>query len=308
MTKYYRIMAGKKSIYAKECLEGGFIGCDWDVDYDLSGLLPEDFKSFNKDFIPRYLESNPGKSKIAAGLAGGMLHTIGKGIQQGDVILMPDEQGNFHFGTVTSDYQFVPEALLQHRRQLQWLPVSVHRHDFSDSLRNSLGSLGTVANVSRYAPEIESLINGVVAPTIFSTNSEVEDPSAFALEKHLEDFLVANWDKTDLGKTHHIYSEDGEKIGQQYPSDTGPIDILAVSHDGKELLVIELKRGRASDSVVGQIQRYMGYVQGELAEPGQTVRGVIIALDDDKRIRRALAVAANIEFYRYQIDFKLFKA
>ena len=62
------------------------------------------------------------------------------------------------------------------------------------------------------------------------------------------------------------------------------------------------------DSVVGQIQRYMGYVQEELAEPGQNVRGVIIALDDDKRIRRALAVAANIEFYRYQIDFKLFKA
>ena len=52
----------------------------------------------------------------------------------------------------------------------------------------------------------------------------------------------------------------------------------------------------------------MGYVQEELAEPGQNVRGVIIALDDDKRIRRALAVAANIEFYRYQIDFKLFKA
>ncbi|CAB4903729.1 unannotated protein [freshwater metagenome] len=72
--------------------------------------------------------------------------------------------------------------------------------------------------------------------------------------------------------------------------------------------MIELKRGRASDSVVGQIQRYMGYVQEELAEPGQSVRGVIIALDDDKRIRRALAVAPNIEFYRYQIDFKLFKA
>ncbi len=308
MTKYYRIMAGKKSVYAEDCLQGGFIGGDWDVDYDLSGLLPEDFKPFNKDFIPRWLESNPGKSKIAAGLAGGMLHTICKGVQRGDVVLMPDEQGNFHFGKVTSDYQFAPEGPLQHRRQLQWLPVSVHRQDFTVELRNSLGSIGTVSNVSSYAPEIESLINGVAAPTIFSTNSEVEDPSAFALEKHLEDFLVANWDKTDLGKTHHIFSVDGEKVGQQYPSDTGPLDILAVSHDGKELLVIELKRGRASDSVVGQIQRYMGYVQEELAEPGQTVRGVIIALDDDKKIRRALAVAPNIEFYRYQIDFKLFKA
>ena len=90
--------------------------------------------------------------------------------------------------------------------------------------------------------------------------------------------------------------------------DTGPIDILAISHDGSELLVVELKRGRVSDSVVGQIQRYMGYVQGELAEPGQSVRGVIIALEDDLRVRRALAVAPNIDFYRYEVNFKLHKA
>ncbi len=96
---------------------------------------------------------------------------------------------------------------------------------------------------------------------------------------------------TELGKTHKIYDVDGEKVGQQYPTDTGPIDVLAQSHDGTELLVVGLKRGRASDSVVGQIQRYMGYVAQDLAEPGQSVRGVIIALDDDIRIRRALAVA-----------------
>ena len=34
-------------------------------------------------------------------------------------------------------------------------------------------------------------------------------------------------------------------------SDTGPIDVLAVSKDKKELLVLELRRGRASDAVVG---------------------------------------------------------
>jgi restriction system protein len=61
-------------------------------------------------------------------------------------------------------------------------------------------------------------------------------------------------------------------VGEQYPTDTGPIDVLAESHDGTELLVVELKRGRASDSVVGQIQRYMGYVAQDLAEPGQRAR------------------------------------
>jgi len=72
--------------------------------------------------------------------------------------------------------------------------------------------------------------------------------------------------------------------------------------------VVELKKGRASDVVVGQALRYMGFVQEELAEEGQTVQGVIIALEDDQRIRRALAVVPNIVFYRYQISFKLVKA
>jgi len=69
--------------------------------------------------------------------------------------------------------------------------------------------------------------------------------------------------------------------------------------------VVELKKGRASDKVVGQALRYMGYVQEELAEENQTVRGVIIALEDDTKIRRALKMTPNVEFYRYQVSFKL---
>ena len=45
-----------------------------------------------------------------------------------------------------------------------------------------------------------------------------------------------------------------------------------------------------------------------LAEKEQVVKGIIIALEDDIRIRRALSVAKNIEFYRYEITFKLNKA
>ena len=96
-------------------------------------------------------------------------------------------------------------------------------------------------------------------------------------------------------------------VGQQYPSDTGPIDILAISKDKKELLVVELKKGRVSDVVIGQVQRYMGYAKEELAEEGQSVRGVIIAFEDDTKIRRALLVAPNIDFYTYKIQFKLEK-
>jgi restriction system protein len=125
------------------------------------------------------------------------------------------------------------------------------------------------------------------------------------MEKHLEDFLVQNWAQTELGKEFDIYQEDGERVGQQYATDTGPLDILAVSKDKSALLVVELKKGRASDVVVGQVLRYMGYVKEELAEEGQRVKGVIIALEDDQRIRRALSVVPDVSFYRYQISFKL---
>ena len=51
----------------------------------------------------------------------------------------------------------------------------------------------------------------------------------------------------------------------------------------------------------------MGYMKDELAEAGQKVNGVIIALEDDLRLRRALSVTQNITFYRYIVSFKLFK-
>lgn len=109
------------------------------------------------------------------------------------------------------------------------------------------------------------------------------------------------WQKND------IYEEDGVLAGQQYPTDTGPIDILVISKNKKTMLVIELKRGRASDVVVGQIQRYMGFVQEELLEKDQQVKGLIIGLEANNRLKRALSACSNIDFYRYKIDFKLIK-
>lgn len=287
---YYRIMLGPKSAFADECYYGGWFGGGWDINQDLSQELPEDWRAFNKKFIPVYLVANPGKSKVTAGLACGMLHTICKGIKQGDIVLCPDGKGSYRAGKVTNDYYYVSGHSLSHRRKVEWLPVQITRADMSDGLRRSAGSIGTVCQLDKHGQEIEEFLAGHTAPTLISTDELVEDPSVFALEKHLEDFLVQNWKVTELGKTHRIFEDEGEAVGQQYPTDTGAIDILAKSKDGKEILVVELKKGRASDAVVGQVQRYMGYVLDELAEPGQSVRGCIIALEDDLRLRRALSV------------------
>jgi restriction system protein len=309
MKAYYRVMLGKKSAFAAECFAGGYIGAGFNIEQDLSKQLPEEWRAFNKQFIPVYLAAHPGKSKITAGLACGALWTIAKGIKAGDIVLCPDGDGSYRVGEVMGGYYYAAGSTLPHRRKVKWLDIMIARVAMSEALRNSTGSIGTISNVSVHGGEIETFLNTAPPPlAIISADPTIEDPSAFAMEQHLEAFLVLNWDQTEFAKAFSIFEEEGEKVGQQYETDASPIDILAISKDKKRLPVVELKRGRASDVVVSQVLRYMGYVKEEIAEPDQTVEGAIIALKDDKKLRWALAAVPHVSFYRYEIRFKLVKA
>jgi len=202
---------------------------------DLTGHLPEKWRAFNKEFIPVYLEKRPDKNKIAAGLACGAIWTVSKGMAQGDIVLCPDGTGQYRTGEICGSYTYAPGEILPHRRPVRWLDQTIGRADMSEELRNSCGSIGTVSSISKYAEELEQLLRGVGPPP---TDQTVEDLAAFSLEKHLEDFLVKNWKGTELSSTFDIYEEDGERVGQQFPTDTGAIDILAISKDHKTLLVV----------------------------------------------------------------------
>lgn len=305
MKSYYRLMLGQKSIYADQCFKGNFIGVNFGITEDLSSSLPEEWREFNKAFIPVVMKGGHYTSKIGAGLACGNLWTVAKGMKTGDIVISPDGTGTYRVGEITGEYLYAPGTGLPHRRPVKWYDQTIDRAVMSDELKHATGSIGTVSNISGYLAEVEKLIGTASVPVIISNDPTVEDPSAFAMEKHLEDFLVQNWAQTELGREYDVYSEEGEQVGQQYLTDTGPLDILAISKDKKQLLVVELKKGRASDVVVGQVLRYMGYVQEELADNGQTVKGVIIALEDDQRIRRALSVTPAVTFYRYEISFRL---
>jgi restriction system protein len=308
MKSYYRVMLGKKSAYAAECFAGGYIGVGFGINEDLSQKLPEQWREFNKQFIPVYLASHPDKTKIGAGLACGALWTVSKGIKKDDIVLCPDGAGSYRVGEIIGDYYYVAGTDLPHRRKVNWLDAVIAKVAMSEALQHSAGSIGTVSEVSGYSAELELLLGKAHTPVkIISNDPEVEDPYAFAMENHLEEFLVKNWNQTALSNDFMIYEEEGEPVGQQYPTDAGPIDILAISKDKKRLLVIELKRGRASDVVVGQTLRYIGFVQEEIATEGQKVEGAIIALENDQKIRWALVTVPFISFYRYEINFKLVK-
>lgn len=300
---FFRVMAGKKSVYFTDCFENNYIGVNFGIKEDLTDNLPENWKEFNKNYIPKFLESNPGKAKVTAGLACAAIHTLCKSLKMGDYVVTPDGTGKYYVGKIISEYKYMPEKPLIHCREVAWQSTTIDRSEMSDELRNSTGAINTVSNITKHSSELNEFLEDGTG-VLISTDDEIEDVSNFALESHLEDFLVKNWDSTELAKKYDIY-EDDEVFGQQFNTDTGPIDILAISKDKKELLVIELKKGKASDTVVGQVQRYMGYIKDEFLEENQTVKGAIIALEDDLRIKRALSVTSDIDFFRYKVNFQL---
>lgn len=167
MKQYNRIMLGKGGKFAKMCRQEGFIGSEFEVMQDLSDSLYENWRDFNKKFIPLWLALVPDKSKTAAGLVCGFTWTIVKGLQLGDVVLCPSGEGYYYVGTIASDYYFVPNTDLPHRRKVEWMDKVIQRKSMSQKLKNSSGSIGTCCDITRYAEEIEALLAGqaITAPT-----------------------------------------------------------------------------------------------------------------------------------------------
>jgi hypothetical protein len=67
-------------------------------------------------------------------------------------------------------------------------------------------------------------------------------------------------------------------------------------------VVVELKKTKGADQVVGQILRYMGWVREE--HPDSTVRGIIIVGKKDESLRYALKATTGIEAKEFKISIK----
>jgi restriction system protein len=153
--------------------------------------------------------------------------------------------------------------------------------------------------------QYHNILEGSETPLpLIEPGGSIEDPSTFVLEKYLEDFIISNFN-TIFNGTLRVFKDEEGSDGQQYTTAIGPIDILAVEPRTNSFVVIELKKGRPSDQVVGQILRYMGWVKQELCKEGQDVKGLVICRDPDARLSYALSMTTNIELKYYSVSFKL---
>jgi Endonuclease NucS len=111
-------------------------------------------------------------------------------------------------------------------------------------------------------------------------------------ERVLEDLLEADLEALEKGL---------RLIGRQYATASGPIDLLA--KDGNDFfVVIELKRGRTSDRVVGQIARYLTWVADRLSNgKNDRVRGIVVGTDYDHKFANAIEQLKQVTPYTFDL-------
>lgn len=302
---YWAIHFGTANTHANLGYEKGFIGIGWNELGDLSQFQELDRRQFFNEVGAMVQKGSPEKSVNARGQSVGQIFRFVKLIQPGDIVLMPKTDENImYIGVVEGGYYFLDNTTdgcdYKHRRKIKWIKT-IDLVEISQPLKNAIGAILTVFSVSDHGEEIEKLSAGG------ETSQDVLASSEFALESHLEEFIVSNWSSVNELKNYDILMEDGQQVGQQYVTPIGRIDILAKSKDGKEWLVIELKKGKNNDQVVGQILRYMGWIGANESKDGETIKGLIITRDNDDKLIYALKATQNISLMNYKVNFELKK-
>ena len=201
----------------------------------------------------------------------------------------------------SKDWYLDPETLRIDLTDVYVFPEPKSRHDFKNiEWRPVQGSSGKISE-----RDFNIILGSEPDRSLTPKDSEIE--MEYALEKHLEDFMVENWDKIDFGEKLELFEDEDGNKGQQYLAEgIGYIDLLTRDAQGN-FVVIELKKGRENDKVIGQVLRYIGWVREHLAN-GKEVRGLVITGERDPKLEYALReIPTKVSAKIYKASFRLEK-
>jgi len=122
----------------------------------------------------------------------------------------------------------------------------------------------------------------------------IKSYGSISIENDLRDFLADNVSLIEKGLVLIKKEFDTGEVGR--------IDLLCKDKRNAHV-VVELKKGRKSDEVVGQTLRYLGWVKKKF---GSKVRGIIIVNEPDERLEYALGPLDNlVELKFYKVNFEI---
>jgi len=172
------------------------------------------------------------------------------------------------------------------------------RDDGSDDLLFQLGPRSfRLYNPETDPPPIGAPVDDLEEDEGIDVDSSLGEASTFAYERDLRNYLSKNLNVIEPGLC--LYEEEDIR-GVEFPVGGRFVDLLAVCSGG-DLVVIELKVSRGYDRVIGQLLRYVGWIEKNLADDHQGVRGMIVANEISEDLTLACSRVPGVELFEYEL-------
>ncbi|MEM0254317.1 MAG: endonuclease NucS [Candidatus Bathyarchaeia archaeon] len=287
--RFWKISPGKQAYLWEEFKTKNYIAIGWNDVGDLRKFANRD--KMIKEFYDVYPDSLPDQ-----------VLEFFYDMKKGDKVLIYGNKSIYALGEILSDYYYKEEEsevyyLYNHRRDVKWLkipdpPLSIEF--LHEELQRKLMRPRTIIELAENEwKSVEEVIKEQPPPEELEQPAPTEPAFSISLERTLRDYLAENPNILEYGL---------QLIRKEYPTDAGNIDILFKDKNGN-YVIVEAKKGRESDKVVGQILRYVGWVKKNLAPK---VRGIIVTHSSDSNLEWAIeAIRDSVKLKFYKVKFEL---
>lgn len=201
---------------------------------------------------------------------------------------------------------------------LNWLRANQHQFENPITINNTHNPFGKVIGSGWIRREFNGNVYGIkpdengdiaYADPLFNEeglDEDFEEEELIQLLENAPEVTLAMSFERDLQRNLRLNInslENGLEIidggNERQVFNGGRIDILC-KDQAENLVIIELKAGKAKPEVLAQILDYMADIREETESP---VRGIIVAHEFDRRLQNAVRETPQIKLKKYSVQF-----